>query len=189
LLAEHQAMSKDPRKEALMRTWKAQKHLRNAAIHCRLLCGIAVGLVITGCGTQANHGIPDRPRPGATLTGATDGSRVEDQPARSAALTPPEQNQMVESVVRQVLDAHGFVPPFFIAGPDGVRWGISTRPGSDREVVMASVKMAPERKISVELMLYAHVGSTWALVGHLFRGVIDQEAKEMNKQIQERLVK
>jgi hypothetical protein len=158
-------------------------------VHYLLLSGIAAGLVTAGCSTQVNRAIPDWPKTRTTPTGVPVGSQVEGKAARPPVVASPEQNKKIESVVRLVLDAHSFVPPIFIEGPDAVRWAISTRPGSDREVVMASLKMPPEGEISVELLLYAHVGSTWALLGHLFRGATDQEAHEMNKQIRERLGK
>ena len=86
-----------------------------------------------------------------------------------------------------VLDAHDFVPPVFIDAPDSVGWAVSTRPGSQREVILAVVKMASETEISVELVLYAHVGATWAVLGHQFRGLTDQEARQMENQMRERL--
>ncbi len=88
-----------------------------------------------------------------------------------------------------MLDAHRFVPPIFLEGQDGVRWAVSTRPGSERQLVLALVKIGLTNQVSVELLPYVHIGVTWALPGHEFRGFTDQEAREMNDQIRERLVK
>ena len=116
-------------------------------------------------------------------------TQAQEKDTRTASLptAPSQQQQRLESVVRVVLDAHNFVPPVFIEGPESVRWAVSTRPPSRSEAVLALVKMASENEITVELVLYAHVGSTWALLGHEFRGQTDQEAREIDKQIRERL--
>ena len=103
------------------------------------------------------------------------------------AAAPSPQRQRLESVVRVVLDAHNFVPPVFIDGPDSIRWAVSTRPPTQSEAVLALVEMTSKDEIEIELVPYAHVGSTWALLGREFRGLTDEEAREMDKQIRERL--
>lgn len=148
-----------------------------------LVSGMLAGL-LPACGSSPSHlGSSERGETGPGLTAPALPSEAKSQPvARS-----PEQRNKIEAAVRLVLDAHGFVPPVIIEGQDAVSWAFTTRAGSERELVMASVKMAAENEVTVELLLYAHVGSTWALLGHEFRGLAEQEARQMNEQIRERL--
>lgn len=98
-----------------------------------------------------------------------------------------QKRQKLESVLRLVLDAHNFVPAALVDGPDSTRWAISTRPASHNEAVLALVKIGSEGEVSVKLIAYAHIGSTWAVLGREFRGEIDQEKRQMDRQIRERL--
>ena len=157
-------------------------------IHFIILWGLALGLVTVGCSSRANRGTPGPQKSNSQPTGARVGSQETPEAARPSTIAAAD-TQKIESVVRLVLDAHGFVPPMFIEGTGDVRWAISTRPGSDRELVLGAVKMAPGGDISAELRLYAHIGSTWALLGPQFSGMADQEARDMNKQIRDRLAK
>ncbi len=150
-----------------------------------LLWGMIVGL-LPAC-SRSHLQSPDRGEAGTAITGPALPPQAKPQPARPPVAMSPERRNKTESVVRLVLDAHGFVPPLIIEGQDAVRWAVSTRAGSARELVLASVKMGPENQVSVELLLYAHIGSTWALLGPELRGVADQEARQMNDQIRERL--
>jgi hypothetical protein len=152
-----------------------------------LLWGTIVSLLPACSSSQSRLQGPDRRETGTAFTGPALASQAKPQPARLTVAVSPERSNKVESVVRRVLDAHGFVPPAIIEGQDGVRWAVSTRAGSNRELVLATVKMGAENQVSAELLLYAHIGSTWALLSPELRGVADQEAREMNDQIRERL--
>jgi hypothetical protein len=123
--------------------------------------------------------------PPGTITEAPPSSDAETVHRVPAASVPPRQK--VDEIVCKVLDAHNFVPPLFIEGTNSVRWAVSTRAGSQHEAVLASVKISGESEILVEILLYAHVGSTWALLGPNFRGMTDAEAREMTGQIRERV--
>ena len=143
-----------------------------------------------GCSSSGSHlGSTDRQTTKMALPGPAFPAQGSPEHSRSAVAISSERSQKIESIVRVVLEAHGFVPPVIIEGQDAVKWAVSTRPGSNRELVLASVKMGPENEALVELFPYAHIGSTWALLGHKFRGLMDEEEREMNNQIRERLVR
>jgi hypothetical protein len=105
--------------------------------------------------------------------------------AANATSTPEEQK--VQSAIGDVLDAHGFVPTVFTPGPDSGNYAISGRPRSQAELVLALVKMTADRQVTVELTPYARMGSSWPSLGRLFRGPIDQEARAMEKEIEQKL--
>lgn len=155
-------------------------------VYYLFLSAVAVGL-LTSCRHHETR--VARANSQGSETGPAILSAENRESNRPAVAMPGGQRTNMEAVVRMVLDAHGFVPPIIKEGPHPIRWAMSTRPASNHELVVASVKMVPEDEALVELILYAHVGSTWALVGHNFRGVIDQETREMNDQIRERLVR
>ncbi len=158
-------------------------------LFCLVLSGTAAALLSACSSGPGRHATRDsataKPAPADAITESGIFHGSPESQSKAGATQP--QREKVEAVVRLVLDAHGFVPPVFIDGTDSVRWAISTRPGSQHELILGLVKMAPENEISVELVLYAHVGTSWAILGREFRGSADQEARQIENQMRERL--
>ncbi len=128
-------------------------------------------VLFTGCGT---------PKPAS----------VASQAAASQRRGLPNQAQVdrFRSAASAVFQAHGFVEtPIVVVGADSNIWLVTARTRSPGELTMATVKMAPEGQVTVDLAAYQRIGTDWALLGRLFRGPTDQEAIAMKTEIQERL--
>src|SRR5438445_820862 len=83
-------------------------------------------------------------------TGCQTGEKLPTQYGATGA-TSSRQDQKLRSVVADVLDTHGFVPPVFTPGPDSVTYAMSGRTHSQAELILALVRMTADRQVTVEL--------------------------------------
>ena len=89
--------------------------------------------------------------------------------------------------VREVVAVHGVPPPRVLEGSAGSLWAVSAKPRSDAEVSLLLIQMSSKQEVTVEMTGCARVGRGWPVLGERFQEPMKKEAKQMEKEIQERL--
>ena len=157
--------------------------------------GFAGWAVLTGCQSKP----PPKPKNEAprgylnTLPGNAGSPEKAAGPGTAAnpgtAASPGNPQLSLPALVREVLAAHDFPPPRVLEGSEGSVWAVSARPGSAEEVSLALIQMSPKGDVTVEIVGCTRVGNAWPVLGDLFQEPMKKEAKQMEKQIQDKFRK